>query len=281
MVAASQGNTRKLTETKQAFEYYQLLGLQREHECKSSDIRRAYYLMALKHHPDRMGSRSSDEIIESTTLFKRIGRAYEVLGDQNLKMLYDQNGGFDPEDIVSVGSRHYADLFDVVTTAHLDTFQSVYKGSAEEREDVLRSYSIRKGEISKIVDDVFFASVHDEDRFIALIQEAINSKEIESLPGFEEIAANPKDFKRKQAKRMRKADKEAKEAEKALEQLKMKDSSNRNKNEKSEKNKDSDQSPNHNEDVGLVAMIRKRQAGRLDDLVERLETKYTLARSKK
>jgi len=48
----------------------------------AAEIRRAFRLLALRHHPDRAG-------VESTELFQRIALAYEILSDPIARSAYD------------------------------------------------------------------------------------------------------------------------------------------------------------------------------------------------
>lgn len=52
---------------------------------KGTDIKRAYYKLAQKYHPDKaQGNKTFEE------KFKQINSAYEVLKDEGQRSLYDQ-----------------------------------------------------------------------------------------------------------------------------------------------------------------------------------------------
>jgi molecular chaperone DnaJ len=75
---------------------YQILGVARG--ASHDDIRKAYRKLARKYHPDiNPGNK------EAENKFKEISAAYEVLGDEDKRKLYDEFGeaglaaGFDPE----------------------------------------------------------------------------------------------------------------------------------------------------------------------------------------
>ena len=79
-----------------AKDYYSALGVSRD--ASLDDIRKAYRKLARKCHPDvNPGDRKSEE------RFKEIAAAYDVLGDEERRKLYDEFGeegikaGFDPE----------------------------------------------------------------------------------------------------------------------------------------------------------------------------------------
>ena len=61
-------------------DHYTVLGL--TPPVGSAEIRRAYRLLALRHHPDRAGP-------DATATFQRIAEAYRVLSDPGLRSTYD------------------------------------------------------------------------------------------------------------------------------------------------------------------------------------------------
>src|SRR5713226_1788714 len=66
-------------------DYYAVLGVDRR--AKPEEIRKAYRRLARKHHPDlNPGNKSAEE------KFKEISGAYEILGDEKKRQIYDQYG---------------------------------------------------------------------------------------------------------------------------------------------------------------------------------------------
>jgi DnaJ-class molecular chaperone len=61
-------------------DYYLILGVARA--ASAGEVRRAFRLLALRHHPDRAGE-------GSTSTFQRIAEAYAVLSDPNSRAAYD------------------------------------------------------------------------------------------------------------------------------------------------------------------------------------------------
>ena len=66
-----------------------MLGLQ---EGATDDkIKKAFYAMAKKYHPDSVASSSSNQTkSEAEKKFKEVNEAYEVLGKKDKKAIYDE-----------------------------------------------------------------------------------------------------------------------------------------------------------------------------------------------
>src|SRR5260370_31043252 len=66
-------------------DYYATLGVDRN--AKPEEIRKAYRRLARKHHPDLNPNNKAAE-----EKFKEISEAYEILGDEKKRKVYDQYG---------------------------------------------------------------------------------------------------------------------------------------------------------------------------------------------
>ena len=66
-------------------DYYATLGVSRS--AKPEEIRKAYRRLARKYHPDvNPGNKAAEE------KFKQLSEAYEILGDEKKRQVYDQYG---------------------------------------------------------------------------------------------------------------------------------------------------------------------------------------------
>lgn len=229
--------------------FYEILEIHKT--ASQPEIRKAYYKLALKYHPDRIPSTCEEDAKkEIESKFKAIGFAYEVLSNADKREIYDRNpaafeGG-------SSDISKFTELFTKITTQDIDDFKKHYIGSAEELEDIMASYMRNYGDIVKITEEVFFGSVYEEDRYLEIIKRQIAH---EVLPDYLSDGKSP-DSHRKKAQRLKKAEKEAKEADAYAKELGLLDSK---------------------DGSNLTALIQGKQKSRFDDMINSLETKYCKA----
>lgn len=94
-------STKKVKDT----ELYDLLAV--SPDATQGEIKKAYYLKAKQNHPDR----NADDP-EAHSKFQKIGHAYQVLSDENLRANYDKNGKDGVEDAPKMDSSTlYAMIF--------------------------------------------------------------------------------------------------------------------------------------------------------------------------
>ncbi|KAJ3375716.1 hypothetical protein GGF31_002920 [Allomyces arbusculus] len=255
------------TETMADIDLYETLQVARS--ATLDDIKRQYRKLSLKTHPDRHASKSFEEQEEFKAQFQAISFAYTILSDPAARQRYDVTGSTETlahgssEDILAF----YKDLYESnITTEAIDEFAQQYKGSDEERRDVLDTYKSAQGDMAAILDQVLCSSTADEDRFRAIIDAAIKAKDVPSFPAY--ANEDPKERR----KRKRREEAEAKEAAELAEVLGL----NKKKAGKGSKPKAPKEEGEGEEDA-LHALIlqrsRQRQA-QFDAHLDHLLTKY-------
>jgi DnaJ family protein C protein 9 len=202
--------------------------------------------------PDKANPETKDE---ATLKFQEIAFAYAVLSDPVRRKRYDKTGStaesIDFEDFS--WSEFYSEQFrDVITTESIETFSRAYKGSDEEKDDLLNAYEKFKGSWEKIYATVMLSDcLEDEDRFRGIIDAAIERGDVKVHKRYADETAE------KREKRMKKARREAEEAE-----------------EHAKTTKERMNGKKAGAGMGdLAALIQKRQADR-GGFLDHLEAKY-------
>ncbi|TGO61714.1 hypothetical protein BCON_0025g00410 [Botryotinia convoluta] len=251
---------------------YEVLGI--EKTASEDEIKRAYRKSALKHHPDKAPEHLKSD---SHTKFQEIAFAYAILSNQNRRKRYDRTGSTS-ESVDADGfswTEFYSEQYkDVVTSDAINQFANVYKGSDEEKDDLLAAYTKYEGKWGKMYQVIMLSDpVEDEERFREIIEEAIKTGEVK------EYAVFRKETKASKDKRMKKARAEEKEAAKVAKQMgvdKLLKGSSGDVPEQSKKPKKN--VPGHMDD--LAAIIQARQASR-GGFFDNLEAKYGGSKSAK
>ncbi|XP_053188700.1 dnaJ homolog subfamily C member 9 [Scomber japonicus] len=224
---------------------YEVLGINKE--ATEAEIRRGYYKVSLTVHPDR-----APEDPLATEKFQVLGKLYAVLSDKEQREVYDEQGVVDEESDVLSQDRSWEDywrlLFPKITMQDILEFEKKYKGTDEEREDLLKLYVKYKGDMDAITVSALCCSQENEPRLCGIIQDAIKNGEVEAFPAF-----TKENDKKKRARRKR-ADRERQEAEEMQKEMGLGD-----------------------EDDSLVMMLQQRQKSReqsFNSLLSDLEAKY-------
>lgn len=195
--------------------------------------------------------------------FQAIALAYAVLSDPARRKRYDATGSTADSIVDSDGfnwSDFYRDQYkDSVSADAIEEFAKKYKGSDEEKDDLLVAFVDCEGDLDLVYQRVMLSSVvQDDARFRRIIDEAIESDDV---PAF---AAYTHEAKRKRAARLKAAKAEAGEAEDYAKELGVHDKLFGNKSSKSRAGSED----------GLAALIQKRQQDRSADFLHRLADKY-------
>lgn len=155
---------------------YEILGV--DVKATAEEISKAYKKGALKYHPDKGGN---------PELFKALSAAHSILSDSEKRLAYDENGLLDEEEMsgdFDMWYEYYRNLFPKVTISDIEKFEKEYKGSEEEKHDVLKAYEREQGNMTNVMNHIMFAEEGDEQRICKIIDDAISSKEVRVLPKY-------------------------------------------------------------------------------------------------
>ncbi|KAI0164194.1 DnaJ domain-containing protein [Xylariaceae sp. FL1272] len=244
---------------------YEVLGLERT--ATADQVKSAYRKLALKNHPDKV---SEGKKTEAHAIFQSIAFAYAVLSDPTRRKRYDETGSTS-ESIVDADGFSWSDFYreqfcDAISSDAIAKFEAQYKGSDEERDDILVAYEEHEGDMDAIYEHVMLSNVlKDDERFRSIIDEAIAS---EDVPAFKTYTKESK--KSKQA-RIKVAKDEANEAEEYAKELGVHDKLFGKKGEKDKKGK------KKGDEDALAALIQRRGQDRkqaADHFLDNLAAKY-------
>lgn len=180
-------------------------------------MKKAYYKLSLKVHPDRVPEEEKDLATEK---FKVLSKIFDVLTDKSKKALYDEKGIIDDDDCgLSSLLDWWAKIFKPITISDIDEYKEKYQGSEDEKIDVMHAYLDGKGCWNYLLDHIQFMNVEDEPRIYGIIKEMIDN----GIVGEYDIFSNEPPAKKE--RRHRKYNKEVLE-QRRLEQSKELDEEN-------------------------------------------------------
>ncbi|CAE6522102.1 unnamed protein product [Rhizoctonia solani] len=240
------------------------------------EIKGAYRKLALKYHPDKHANSSEQGKVTAASKFQQIGFAYTILSDQKSRKRYDATGSTnsnlpDLAEGEDAWERYFEEMFDTVTGKQLDELRQAYQGSEEERSDLRAAYLAGNGSIDHIMAEIPHSTFEDEARFVVVINEMIDTGELQTLDIWKAEAKN----KKAQNARRKRGEKEAKEAEQAARELGVWDefygSGKTGKRRGKGKGKQAD--TDGGDDSALKALIQSK-AQKLDGFLDRLAEKY-------
>ncbi|KAH6843018.1 DnaJ domain-containing protein [Chaetomium sp. MPI-CAGE-AT-0009] len=236
---------------------YEVLGLDRT--ASPDEIKSAYRKTALRTHPDKAPEDKKDEAKEK---FQQVAFAYAVLSDPARRKRYDETGSTSEAVVDSEGfswSDFYREQFrDAISEDAIKKFADEYKGSEEEKDDILAAYEEFEGDMDGVYESVMLSNVLEDDaRFREVIDAAVKAKKV---PRFDAYAKETK--KSKQA-RIKAAKSEAQEADELAKELGVYDKLRGDGKKKSKKDSEAD----------LAALIQRNQASRMSAL-DKLAEKY-------
>lgn len=178
---------------------YFVFGIDKNASVK--DIASAYRKKSLKVHPDRVEESQKNE---ATKKFQIIGEVYKILSDSEQRQIYDESGripsreGADIVDWSQFWASRFGNLEDTIKK-----FTDEYWESQQEEEDLKESYLKHKGDMGKIIEDIYCRPLDHEPRYRLLIEKWISEKTVPKYQAF------IKETKAQRLKRKRKYQREA------------------------------------------------------------------------
>eukprot|EP00262_Sarcandra_glabra_P012734 TRINITY_DN3340_c0_g1_i1.p1 TRINITY_DN3340_c0_g1~~TRINITY_DN3340_c0_g1_i1.p1 ORF type:complete len:303 (+),score=74.31 TRINITY_DN3340_c0_g1_i1:44-910(+) len=157
---------------------YEILGV--EKTASQQEIKKAYYRLALRLHPDK---NPGDE--EAKEKFQLLQKVISILGDEEKRALYDQTGCVDDADLAGEGAENlhefFRSMYKKVTEADIEEFEANYRGSDSEKKDLKDLYQECKGNMNRLFCSMLCSEPKlDSHRFKDIIDEAISTGELKS-----------------------------------------------------------------------------------------------------
>lgn len=244
---------------------------------------------------------------EAKLKFQAVSLAYEILSNEETRREYDEtgeiydDGEFQPSSTDGKdGVQQWMDVFDKmfgrVSTRDIEKFEIKYKGSDEEKQDVLKYYEACKGNLNKMLTCVMLSEDEDKQRWVKdYIEPAITSGLVERYDALAKTSSKSQPVSseddgsdcdssiekesstnKSSRKNKKKSNKKKKESNKPTIKKKNQKVKNKQKNKKTEEVASND----------LIAMIRGNAAARggkssFNDLLSSMEDRYSSSSSSK
>ncbi|XP_062117633.1 chaperone protein dnaJ 6-like [Humulus lupulus] len=165
---------------------YEVLGV--ENSASQQEIKKAYYKLALRLHPDK---NPGDE--EAKEKFQHLQKVMAILGDEEKRAIYDQTGCVDDADLAgdAVQNLHefFRTMYKKVTEADIEEFEANYRGSDSEKKDLIDLYNQFKGNMTRLFSSMLCSDPKlDSHRFKDIIDETIAAGELKSTKAYRKWA---------------------------------------------------------------------------------------------
>jgi DnaJ family protein C protein 9 len=163
--------------------------------------------------------------------------------------------------------RFYREQFEnIVNEEAISNVANEYKGSAEERRDLIKEYKRVKGNLNRIYGLVMLSDILvDDDRFRQILDEEIENGTIESFPAYERETDETRQ-KAKEAEKKRREDFDKREAQKQ--------ETGATNGKPKAVSKPKGKKSGGDDMAGLAALIQQRQKARSGNFFDNLEAKY-------
>ncbi|KAA8517031.1 hypothetical protein F0562_017151 [Nyssa sinensis] len=165
---------------------YEVLGVERT--SSQQEIKKAYYKLALRLHPDK---NPGDE--EAKEKFQQLQKVMSILGDEEKRALYDQTGCVDDADlagdVVQNLKEFFRTMYKKVTEADIEEFEANYRGSDSEKNDLIDLYKKYKGDMNRLFCSMLCSDPKlDSHRFKDILDEAIAAGELKQTKSYRKWA---------------------------------------------------------------------------------------------
>jgi DnaJ family protein C protein 9 len=193
-----------------------------------------------------------------------------VLSDDRRRKRYDLTGStaeiLDDDGDFNWLSFYREQFENVVNDDAINKLSNDYKGSEDERRDLLSAYTKGKGSLVVVYQRVMLSDVlEDDDRFRQILDEEISKGNIESFPAYERETDATRQ-KAKDAEKKRREDYDKHQA--------TKEGAGSTKGKTSAKAKPKGKKGGVDDMAGLAALIQGRQKARAGGFFDQLEAKY-------
>ncbi|KAF5941292.1 hypothetical protein HYC85_022459 [Camellia sinensis] len=165
---------------------YEVLGV--EKTASQQEIKKAYYKLALRLHPDK---NPGDE--EAKEKFQQLQKVISILGDEEKRALYDQTGCVDDADlageVVNNLKEFFRTMYKKVTEADIEEFEANYRGSESEKNDLIDLYKKYKGNMNRLFCSMLCSDPKlDSHRFKDILDGAIAAEVLKPTKAYQKWA---------------------------------------------------------------------------------------------
>lgn len=241
---------------------YETLGVSKD--CSPLEIKKTYKKLCLKYHPDKLRQNNNEnDKDKQQEMFTKIQFAFSILNDPVKRKRYDNTGSLTDYDLEDEGfdwKDYFESINEKITVEMVEEDRLKYQGSEEEKYDILNNFIYYDGDFLKLFELIphLEFTESEEQRVYKIIDKELNNLQVnDSVRKSWEKYTKSRKTKVKQM--LKKLAKEAKQAEELQQLLQNK--------------------PQKGQD--LTSLIKSRQANRLDDLINNLESKYKDKKGKK